>query len=64
VEDGDREEVVVGTEGRTIVVGGGRGREGPVEVLSEGVQRDLPTAAELGLSQTAPAEIIEEGIPA
>ena len=62
--DGDWEEVVVGTGGRTIVAGGGIGREGLVEMLSEGVKRDLATAAELGLSQTAPAEIIEEGIPA
>jgi hypothetical protein len=63
-KDGDREEVVVGTGRRTIVAGGGLGREGQVEMLSEGVKRDLAAAAELGLSQTAPAEIIEEGVPA
>ena len=63
-QDGDREEVVVGTGGRTIVAEGGLGRDGLVEVLSEGVKRDLTPAAELGLSQTAAAEIIEEGIPA
>jgi hypothetical protein len=63
-KDGDREEVLFGAGGSTIVAGGGIGREGLVEMLSEGVKRDLATAAELGLSQTAPAEIIEEGIPA
>jgi hypothetical protein len=62
--DGDREKVVVGTGGRTIVARGELGREGLVEMLAEGMKRDLATAAELGLSQTAPAEIIEEGIPA
>jgi hypothetical protein len=62
--DGDREKVVVGTGGRTIVARGGLGRKGLVEMLAEGVKRDLATAAELGLSQTAPAEIIEESIPA
>jgi hypothetical protein len=63
-KDGDREEVVVGTGGGPIVAGSGIGREGPVEMLSEGVKRDLATAAELGLSQAAPAEIIEKGVPA
>ena len=63
-KDGDREDVVVGTGGGTIVAGGGIGREGLVEMPSDGVKRDSATAAELGLSQTAPAEIIEEGIPA
>jgi len=62
-KDGDREEVV-GSGGKTIVAGGGIGRKGLVEMLSEGVKRDLATAAELGLSQTAAAEVIEEGIPA
>jgi len=42
--------VVVGTGGRTIVAEGGLGREELVEVVSEGVKRDLTTAAELGLS--------------
>lgn len=63
-KDSDREEVVVGTGGGTIVAGSGIGREGPVEMLSQGVKRDLATAAELGLSQAAPAEIIEKGVPA
>jgi hypothetical protein len=63
-KDGDREEVVVGTGGRTIVAGGGLGRAGLLEVLSEGMKRDLAAGAELGLSQTAAAEIIEDGIPA
>lgn len=57
-------EVAVGTGGKAIVAGGGLGQEGLVEMLSEGVKRDLATAAELGLSQTAAAEIVEEGIPA
>ena len=55
---------MVGTGGGTIVAGGGLGRAGLVEVLSEGMKRDLAAAAELGLSQTAAAEIVEEGIPA
>ena len=63
-KDGDREEVVVGTGGGTIVAGGGLGRAGLVEVLSEGMERDLAPAAELGLSQAAAAEIVEEGVPA
>ena len=62
--DGDREEMAVGRGGRTIVADGGLGRERLIEMLSEGVKRDLTPAAELGLSQTAAAEIIEEGIPA
>jgi hypothetical protein len=33
-------------------------------VFSEGVKRDLATAAELGLSQTVATEISEKGIPA
>jgi hypothetical protein len=63
-QDSDREEMVVGTCGRTIVAGSGLGPAGLVEVLSKGMERDLAPAAELGLSQTAAAEIIEEGIPA
>jgi hypothetical protein len=63
-KDSDREEMAVGTGERTIVAGSAIGRGGLVEVLSEGVKRDLATAAELGLSQAAAAEIIEEGIPA
>ena len=35
-----------------------------IEVISERVKRDLATAAELGLSQTAPAEIVESRVPA
>jgi hypothetical protein len=62
--DGDGKEVVVGSGGGTIITGGGLGGAGLVEVLSEGVERDLAAAAELGLSQTATAEIIEEGVPA
>jgi hypothetical protein len=63
-KDSDREEMAVGTGERTIVAGSAISRGGLVEVLSEGVKRDLAKAAELGLSQTAPAEIVEEGIPA
>jgi hypothetical protein len=63
-EDGNREERVVGPGGRTIIAGGGLGRAGRVEVLSEGMERELATAAELGLSQPAAAEIVEEGLPA
>ena len=48
----------------TIVAGGGLGRAGLVEVISEGVERDVAPAAELGLSQAATAEIVEEGVPA
>ena len=39
--DGDREEVVIGTGGRTIVAGGGLGWARRIEVLSKGVKRDL-----------------------
>jgi hypothetical protein len=63
-QDSDREEMVVGTCGRTIVAGSGLGPAGLVEVLSKGMERDLAPAADLGLSQTVAAEIIEEGIPA
>jgi hypothetical protein len=62
--DGDREEKMVGSGGGAIVAGGGLGRAGLVEVLSEGMERDLAPAAELGLSQAAAAEVIEEGFPA
>jgi len=63
-EDGDREEVLVGGSGGTKIAGGGPGRLGLVEVLSEGMERDLTAAAELGLGQAAAAEIVEEGLPA
>jgi hypothetical protein len=63
-QDGDREEMRVGTGGGTIVAGGGLGWAGLVEMLSEGMERDLAPAAELGLSQAAAAELIEEGLPA
>jgi len=49
-KDGDQEDVVVGTGGATIVAGGGIGREGLVEMPSEGVKRDLAMAAKLGWS--------------
>jgi hypothetical protein len=62
--DGDGEEMTVSTGGGMIAAGGGLGRAGLVEVLSEGRERDLAAAAELGLSQAAAAEIIEEGLPA
>jgi hypothetical protein len=62
--DGDGEELGVGTGGGTIVAGGGPGRTWRVEVLSEGMERDPAAAAELGLSQPAAAEFIEEGLPA
>jgi hypothetical protein len=63
-QDGDREEMRVGTGGGAIVAGGGLGRAGLIEVLAEGMERDLAAAAELGLSQAAAAEILEEGVPA
>jgi hypothetical protein len=63
-QDGDREELRVGTGGGTIVAGGGPGRAGRVEMLAEGMERDLAPAAELGLSQPATAELIEERLPA
>jgi hypothetical protein len=63
-QDGDREERRGDTGRGTIVAGSGLGQAGRVEVLSEGVKRDLAPAAELGLSQTTPAEIIDEGVPA
>jgi hypothetical protein len=47
-----------------MVRGCGLGRAGLVEALSEGVKGDPATAAELGVGQTAAAEISEEGIPA
>jgi hypothetical protein len=43
---------------------GAHQRAGSIEVLSQGMERDQATAAELGLSQTAAAEIVEEGVPA
>src|SRR5262245_15356387 len=33
-------------------------------MLAEGMKRDLAAAAELGVSQAAAAEIVEEGVPA
>jgi hypothetical protein len=63
-QDGDREEMRVGIGGGTSVDGRGLGRTWRVEVLSEGMERDLAAAAELGLSQTAAAELVEEGLPA
>ena len=62
--DGDREEMAVGRGGRTIVADGGLGRVGLVEVLSEGMERDLSAAAELGLSEPAAAELPDQGVPA
>ena len=53
-EDGDREEVVVGTAEMWTA--------GLVEMLTEGMERDLVAAAKLGLSQATTAEVIEEGI--
>jgi hypothetical protein len=49
-QDGDGEEMSVGTGGGAIVAGGGPGRTWLVEVLPEGMERDLAAAAELGLS--------------
>ena len=62
-KDGDREEAVVGTGGRMLVAGGGFGRERLVEVISKGGERDVPLAAELGLSQAATTEIGEKRFP-
>jgi hypothetical protein len=62
--DGDREEMVVGTGGGTIIAGGGSGGTWRVEVLAEGMERDLAAAAEFGLGQTAAAEFLDEGLPA
>jgi hypothetical protein len=64
-QNGNREEVVVGTGGQTIIAGSGHrgGLAGLVEVLAEGMKRDLTLVAELRLSQTATAEVVEEGIP-
>jgi hypothetical protein len=55
---------MVDTCGRTIVAGGGLGRRGLIEMLSERVKWNLASAAELDLSQTATTEIVEEGVPA
>jgi hypothetical protein len=63
-QDGDREEWGVGAGGGTIIAGGGLGRAGLIEVLAEGMERDLSAAAEFSLGQTATAEFIEEGLPA
>jgi hypothetical protein len=46
-----------------MVAGGSLEAAGLEEVLSEGMERDLAAAAELGLSQAAAAEIIEVGVP-
>jgi hypothetical protein len=63
-EDGDGEEVGSG------VVGGGRFRGGRlrggclVEAFSEGMDGDAASLAEFGVGQAAPAELVEEGVPA
>jgi hypothetical protein len=63
-KDGDGKEVIVGTVGRMSVPGGGLRRGWLVEMVSEGVKWDFAQSAELGLSQTATTEIVDEGIPA
>ena len=63
-KDGNGEEVVMGTGGRAIVAGGGLGRARLIEVVPEGGERNVALAAELGLSQAASAEIVEDGVPA
>jgi hypothetical protein len=63
-EEGDGEEVGSGAVGGERVRGG-RLRGGyPVEAFSEGMDGDSASLAELGVSQAAAAEIVEEGVPA
>ena len=79
-KDGDWEEAVIGTGGGVLVAAGGLGRGGAggrmlvavgrfgrgwlVEVISEGGERDVALATEVGLRQAAPAEIVDDGVPA
>ena len=62
--NGDGKEVVVGTVGRMSVPVGRLRRMWLVEMVSERVKWDFALMAELGLSQAASTEIVEEGIPA
>jgi hypothetical protein len=63
-EDGDRDEVGSGGVGGTLVRGNVLGGGGLVEAFSEGVKGDSAAAAELGVGQSAVAEVAEDGIPA
>ena len=52
------------TGGRMFVATGRFGRSWFVEVISKGGERDVALATEVGLGQSAPAEIVKDGVPA